>query len=418
MTPAATGHARRSRRAPSTTAATSRARRRRSRVNVTGARPARARSGTTRVTRRPSDNDTNAIEVGREVPLRRRRLHHRASVLQGRRQHRHARRAPVDGRRDPARHRRPSRARPPSGWQQVTLRHARSRSTPSTTYVASYHAPTATTPSISDYFATAGVDNPPLHALADGVDGPERRLHVRAVGGVPDRTAPSGRATTGSTSSSTPRSARHDAADGHLARAGAGRDGRRAHAPRAPRPSTSRWTPARSTARRSSCATPANALVPATVTYDAAQRTATLDPTAALHALRPRYTATVTGGAGGVKDLAGNALGRRRRRGRSRRRPRRRRRRRGRADRSSSISSTGDPFGRYYAEILRAEGLNEFTVTDICARRRRHAARYDVVILGEMPLTPAQATMFDDWVTAGGNLIAMRPDSTSRACSV
>ena len=35
---------------------------------------------------------------------------------------------------------------------------------------------------------------------------------------------------------------------------------------------------------------------------------------------------------------------------------------------------------------------------------------YDVVVLGEQTLTPAQVTMFSDWVTAGGNLIAMRPD--------
>jgi hypothetical protein len=35
---------------------------------------------------------------------------------------------------------------------------------------------------------------------------------------------------------------------------------------------------------------------------------------------------------------------------------------------------------------------------------------YDVAILGEMPLTPDQVTMFGDWVNAGGNLIAMRPD--------
>ena len=29
------------------------------------------------------------------------------------------------------------------------------------------------------------------------------------------------------------------------------------------------------------------------------------------------------------------------------------------------IASTANPFGRYYGEILRAEGLNEFRVTDI-----------------------------------------------------
>src|SRR3982074_1827411 len=34
----------------------------------------------------------------------------------------------------------------------------------------------------------------------------------------------------------------------------------------------------------------------------------------------------------------------------------------------------------------------------------------DVAILGEVPLTTAQVTMFTDWVNAGGNLIAMRPD--------
>ena len=33
-----------------------------------------------------------------------------------------------------------------------------------------------------------------------------------------------------------------------------------------------------------------------------------------------------------------------------------------------------------------------------------------MVILGEMALTSAQVTMLSDWVTAGGNLIAMRPD--------
>ena len=29
------------------------------------------------------------------------------------------------------------------------------------------------------------------------------------------------------------------------------------------------------------------------------------------------------------------------------------------------VTDPGDPFGAYYAEILRAEGLNEFAVTDI-----------------------------------------------------
>ncbi len=47
--------------------------------------------------------------------------------------------------------------------------------------------------------------------------------------------------------------------------------------------------------------------VAATVAYNATTRTATLTPTAAL-ASATTYTATVLGGASGVKDLAGNAL--------------------------------------------------------------------------------------------------------------
>ena len=74
------------------------------------------------------------------------------------------------------------------------------------------------------------------------------------------------------------------------------------------------------------------------------------------------------------------------------------------------ISSSSNPFGRYYAEILRAEGLNEFTATDISLVTPAMLAGYDVAILGEMPLTSSQVAMLTDWVSNGGNLIAMRPD--------
>ena len=68
------------------------------------------------------------------------------------------------------------RVRRPAGRRRPSPR--RSRSTPDTTYVASYHT-------TSGHYAAArrsrraGVDNPPLHALQDGVDGAERRLPVR-----------------------------------------------------------------------------------------------------------------------------------------------------------------------------------------------------------------------------------------------
>ena len=134
---------------------------------------------------------------------------------------------------------------------------------------------------------------------------------------------------------------------------------------------------------------------------------------------RPTYTATVKGGAGGVTDLAGNPLA---------------------ADVTWTLHHQAAPppppdegpgradprhrllrrtrSRRYYAEILRAEGLNAFKVIDISAVDATVLAGYDVVILGEMPLTPPQVTMLSDWVNGGGNLIAMRPDAAARgACS-
>lgn len=58
-----------------------------------------------------------------------------------------------------------------SGWQQVSF------STPiqvsaNTTYVASYYSPSGHYSADTNYFATTGVDSPPLHALANGIDGP------------------------------------------------------------------------------------------------------------------------------------------------------------------------------------------------------------------------------------------------------
>ena len=76
-----------------------------------------------------------------------------------------------------------------AGWQQVLF------ATPipvvaNTTYVASYFAPSGHYSGDSNFFATAGVDNPPLHALADGVDGADGVYLYSADRGVPDGHAP------------------------------------------------------------------------------------------------------------------------------------------------------------------------------------------------------------------------------------
>jgi hypothetical protein len=70
-----------------------------------------------------------------------------------------------------------------------------------------------------------------------------------------------------------------------------------------------------------------------------------------------------------------------------------------------------DPFGRYYAEILRAEGLNEFTVAGLGALDAQTLSGYSVVLLASSGVTDAQASALGGWVSAGGNLVAMRPDA-------
>lgn len=78
------------------------------------------------------------------------------------------------------------------------------------------------------------------------------------------------------------------------------------------------------------------------------------------------------------------------------------------------IHTASNPFSRYTAEILRAEGLNEFAVQDITAVTAAVLNNYDVVVLGEMTVSAAQATMFTTWVNAGGVLIAFRPSANIR----
>ena len=53
-----------------------------------------------------------------------------------------------------------------------------------TTYVASYHAPNGHYAGSNDYFANGGFDSAPLHALGDGVDGPNGVYKYGPSGGL------------------------------------------------------------------------------------------------------------------------------------------------------------------------------------------------------------------------------------------
>jgi hypothetical protein len=70
-----------------------------------------------------------------------------------------------------------------SGWQQVSFS-SPVAVTANTTYVASYYSPSGAYAYSDGYFATAGVDSPPLHALANGADG-MNGLYVYGASGFP-----------------------------------------------------------------------------------------------------------------------------------------------------------------------------------------------------------------------------------------
>ena len=53
-------------------------------------------------------------------------------------------------------------------------------------YVASYHTKVGRYANDDNYFATAGVDNGPLHALRDGVSGSNGVYKYRATPGFPN----------------------------------------------------------------------------------------------------------------------------------------------------------------------------------------------------------------------------------------
>ena len=76
------------------------------------------------------------------------------------------------------------------------------------------------------------------------------------------------------------------------------------------------------------------------------------------------------------------------------------------------VTSASSTFSKYYAEILRTEGLNEFAVADIATITPAVLSGYDVVIVAQMTVPAPQVTTLSNWVNAGGNLIVMAPDAS------
>ncbi|MCV9967615.1 Ig-like domain-containing protein [Pararhizobium sp. BT-229] len=142
--------------------------------------------------------------------------------------------------------------------------------------------------------------------------------------------------------------------------------------------------------------------VKASVSYDTWTRSAVLAPAMPLKS-RTKYTATIAAGAG---DKAGNTLGT----GQSWSFTTRRDLEHGFGGPVLIVHSGALPFSKYYSEILRAEGIGSFESMDLSHVTAELLGRFNLVLLGEMPLSEAQAAMFSRWAYTGGDLIAMRPD--------
>jgi hypothetical protein len=290
----------------------------------------------------------------------------------------------------------------PSGWQEAALTPPVAL-TADVTYVASYHSASGFFAFDKDAFAAAGVNAPPLHALRSGADGPNGVFRYGA----------SGFPTTGAANNYwvdvvLQVNAGSDTAPPAMVSQTPAPDAKDVPLASAVRATFSESIdPASVRSSSFELRDPSGVRLPVMISYDAGTRTVIAAPTSGLLA-QTTYTAALIRGPAGVRDRAGNALA---------------------ADVSWSfttaaaavvpdagpggpiliVASASNPFGRYYAEILSAEGLNEFRVTDITRVTPEVLAGYDVAILGEMPLTPGTVAMLTQWVSSGGNLIAMRP---------
>lgn len=189
-----------------------------------------------------------------------------------------------------------------SGWQEVTLASPVAIAA-NIAYVVSYHSDSGFFAIDTGFFAATAVDAPPLHALQAGVDGPNGVFAYGpsgfpSAGGSnnywvdvvmqtdlgPDTTAPA-------VLNVTPPSSATGVAIATTVNA----------------MFSESIDPASVTASTFVLRDQHGAVVPATISYEAGTRTAILSTTAGLLA-QTAYTAVLSGGAGGIMDLAGNAL--------------------------------------------------------------------------------------------------------------
>ncbi|RVI26380.1 Ig-like domain-containing protein, partial [Sinorhizobium meliloti] len=146
----------------------------------------------------------------------------------------------------------------------------------------------------------------------------------------------------------------------------------------------------------------ANVTVEASAIYDERNRSVVLSPAIPL-AISTKYMAAI---AVDARDNAGNPLTLSRRWSFTTRRDLEQ----GYGGQILIIASASQHFTKYYSEILRTEGIGSFESIELSQVTDQLLDRFSLAILGEMPLSEAQAAMFSSWVQRGGDLISMRPD--------
>lgn len=293
-----------------------------------------------------------------------------------------------------------------TGWQEAQLSSPVAVSA-NTTYIVSYHAPNGYSSS-NGYFAASGVNAAPLRALQNGEDGTNGVYKYGPSGTFPDESYQSSNywvdvvfVEDAGPDTTAPLISAKSPSDGASGVAISSNITATFNEPM----NASTIGSAEFELRKQSD----SSLIASSITFNSGTRVATLDPASDLE-YSTAYTVRVAGGSSGVKDTAGNPLA---------------------SDAVWTfttmvepppppdegpggpilvVSAASNPFSRYYAEILRAEGLNAFVVKDIATVNAGVLAAFDVVILGDIPVSPAQAAIFGDWVNDGGNLIAMSPD--------
>nr|WP_253942430.1 DUF4082 domain-containing protein [Nocardioides sp. zg-1230] len=289
-----------------------------------------------------------------------------------------------------------------SGWQQATFA-APIPVSAGTTYVASYFTPSRYVVN-GGYFANAATTRGPLTALQNGTDGGNGLYrYTGAPSTFPNLTYNSENywvdvVFSEQSNDTTPPtvSSRVPAADATGVPVGV-------------RPSVTFNELVTGSSVSMALRTSGGQTVPATTAYDVGTSTMTLTPAADL-----TYTSSYTVEVSGARDTSGNTMAPVSWSFQTAGEPPP-----GIADGPGGpiavVTSNGNPSSAYLTEILRAEGLNEFANLRVNALDAAALAPYAVVVLGDVAITDAQVTALTSWVNAGGNLVALRPDTRLHA---